>query len=335
MARVRPFVPFAWFFALSLTVMSFSGQAGLGKARLAGTVKADDGGPLGGAKVVLRLLAQDRPVSRVSPATVSTGESAVFETKTNKKGVWNYVGLAAGTWEITASAEGYHSAFRTCKILQLQENPRIELVLEKIALSGSETLGPGLLEKADALAFKKDHDGAIALYRKYLEIDPEAIMVVSAIGDCLLDKGDWRAALAQFQAFVDRTAVDPRNTPLTARALARIGECHMKAGDKRAAARYWRESVTLSPLDAEVPFNLAELLFAEGNSDEAARFYRVAAELSPGWNEPPWKLGLVHIGQKKYDLARASFRKVFELDPYSQLAAQARDMIKELDKIAK
>jgi len=310
-------------------------QADLGRIRLTGTVKAEDGSPIAGAKVVLRFLESERAVSRTSPRTLSNPETAAFETATNKKGLWTYAGLAAGRWEITATADGYNSALRTCKVLELADAPRVDLVLEKLAKGASATLAPGLLESADDLAFKKDYDGAIALYRQYLEIDPDAVMVLSAIGDCLLDKGDLEAALAQFQTVIDRTSKDPRETPLAARALARLGECHMKRGDKDEAVKSWRSSLALLPLDAEVPFNLAEVLFADRKLDQAGRYYRIAAELSPGWADPHYKLGLVYMGLEDFDRARQSFRKVVELDPYTPLAYQARDMLKGLDRIKK
>ncbi len=326
--RLSPFV-----LALVLGGLAFSGQAGLGKARLTGIVKDDDGRPVASAKVVLTFLESERAGGRVAQTPATSRESATFETKTNKRGTWNYVGLAAGTWLVTASAEGYGSASRTCKILQLQDNPRVALVLEKLEQSESNTLAPGLLEKADDLAFRRDFDGAIALYRQYLGQDPEAIMVILAVGDCLMAKGELEAALGQFQVVVDKTSADPRDKPLTARALARMGECSIKKGDTATAVKFWKSSVVLSPLDAEVPFNLGEVLFAEKKLDEAARYYRISAELAPGWCDPFYKLGLVYLSQESYDKARASFRKVVELEPYSPLAFKAREMLKDLDRL--
>jgi len=329
MCNVRWLVFFGLALILALAVpVVVSGQAGLGKAYLIGVVKADDGQPLASAKVVLRLLKSGKD-------EVPAEEAAVFETKTNKKGLWNYVGMAAGTWEITVSAEGYNPASRTCSVLELQANPKIELTLEKLERARSEAPPPGWLEKADELFFKKDYDGALALYRQYLERDPGALMVISAVGDCLMEKSDFQGALAQYQIVVDKTSPDPRNAPLTAKALDRIGECYMKAGDRARAVEYWKSSLAMSSFDAEVPFNIGEVLFSERKFEEAAHYYRAATEISPDWNEPYFKLGLVSMGLGEFDKARASFRKVAELDPYAPLAYQARDMLKELDKIKK
>ena len=329
MRNIRWLVLFGLALVLALAVpVVVSDQGGLGKAHLIGVVRTADGKPVASAKVVLRLLKSGK-------TEIPAEEAAVFETQTNKKGLWNYVGLAAGTWEVTASAEGYHPASRTCRILELQENPKIELVLEKLDGEGSETESRRLLEKADELFFKKDYDGALAIYRQYLEADPGALMVISAIGDCLMEKRDLQSAIAQYQIVVDQTSPDPREAPLTAKALDRIGECYMKAGDRARAVDYWKSSLDMSPVDAEVPFNLGEVLFSERRYEEAARYYLVATELSPGWNEPHFKLGLVYMGLGEFEKARASLRKAAELDPYAPLAYQARDMLKELDKIKK
>jgi Tfp pilus assembly protein PilF len=333
MRSSRRLVPLVLLFLLAAPTLS--AQAVLGQIRLTGSVKAEDGRPIAGAKVVIRWLQSERTSGRISPKPVTTPETSVFETKTDKKGFWSYAGLTAGLWQVTASADGYNSAFRTCKLLQLGDVPRVELVLDKLAVGGSETLAPGLLESADEFAIKKDYDAAIALYRQYLELDPEAVMVASAIGDCLLDKGDLDAAQAQFQSVADKTSKDPRDRPLTARALARLGECHIRRGEKDAAVKCWRSSLALLPLDPEVPFNLAEVLFADRKLEEAARYYRIAAELGTGWSDPHYKLGLVYMGQEKFDQARQAFRKAVELDPYSPIASRARDMLKELDRIKK
>jgi tetratricopeptide (TPR) repeat protein len=320
---------------LGLAGPALPGQAGLGQIRLTGSVKAEDGSPIAGAAVVIRWLQSERSTGRVSPKTAPTPETAVFETKTDKKGFWSYTGLTAGLWQVTASADGDNPAFRTCKLLQLGSVPRVELVLDKLAVGGSETLAPGLLASADELAFKKDYDAAIALYRQYLELDPEAIMVGSAIGDCLMEKGDLEAALALFQAVADRTSKDPREAPLAARALARLGECRMKRREKTQAEKCWRSSLVLVPLDPEVPFNLAELLFADRKLEEAGRYYRIATELGPGWPDAYYKLGLVEMAQERFDQARKAFRKAVELDPLSPLAAEARGMLAELDRAKK
>jgi tetratricopeptide (TPR) repeat protein len=333
MRSMRSLVPFALF--LLLAAAALLGQAGLGQIRLTGQVKADDGNPIKGAQVVIRWLQSERTSGRIFPKPNPRPETAVFETRTDKKGFWSYTGLTSGLWLVTASADGYNSAFRTCKLLKAGDIPRVELVLDKLAVGGSDTLAPGLLESADELAFKKDFEGAIALYRQYLDLDPEAIMVASAIGDCLMDEGDLEAALAQFQAVADKTAKDPRERPLAARALARLGECRMRRGETDEAVQCWRSSLSLLPLDPEVPFNLAEVLFADRKLEEAARYYRIAAELGPGWADPYYKLGLVEMARERFDRARKAFRQAAAIDPYSRIAAQARDMLKELDRIKK
>ena len=158
------------FFAAALA----SAQVSLGKVRLTGTVKAGDGSPIAGAKVVLRVLATARPISGADPRSASPSkESAVFEIRTNRKGDWSHAGLAAGLWEIEASADGFNSVFRTCKVLELADTPHVDLVLEKLPKAGSYTFAPGLLESANELARTKEYDAAILLYRQYLKPIPK------------------------------------------------------------------------------------------------------------------------------------------------------------------
>ena len=69
---------------LFLAATLVSAQDSLGKVRLTGTVKAGDGSPITGAKVVLRFLESDRTLSEAGPRTLSSQESAVFATRTNR-----------------------------------------------------------------------------------------------------------------------------------------------------------------------------------------------------------------------------------------------------------
>lgn len=86
------------FFIIFFSFMSTAyGQAGRGKGRLNGLVVDDEGKPVPGAKVVLQF----------------TREKGIqFETTSNKKGEWAFLGLGSGLWLITASAEGFMPAFK-------------------------------------------------------------------------------------------------------------------------------------------------------------------------------------------------------------------------------
>ena len=107
--------------------------------------------------------------------------------------------------------------------------------------------------------------------------------MIKPIGDCLIDLGDLEAALAQFHAVVKKTSADPREKLLTARALARIGECHIIRGDRTEADKAWRSALTILPHDPEVPFNLAGTCAWNERTRKRAVITRIASKFAPGW----------------------------------------------------
>lgn len=313
--------------------VSASGQEGLGIGRLSGVVKTVDGHPIASATIVLRFLARETIVEmELSGAPARSKESPTFKTATDHKGIWSYIGLATGTWAITASARGYHSASLLCEVRQLEINPKVELRLERMEKGASRT-APDLLEKADELAYRKRYGEAIALYRQYLEKDPEAIMVMLAIADCLMEAGNIEDAIKDFQAVVEKTSTNPADQLINAQAVARIGECYFKRGDHPNAIKHWKLSVEISPTDGQIAYNLGEVLFAEHRTDDAARSYDLATKISPQWGDPYYKLGLIYLNKQDYPKAKECFNKLIEIEPSSQRAKKAMGILEGLNKL--
>jgi tetratricopeptide (TPR) repeat protein len=206
-------------------LMAF-GQAGHGRARLAGTVTDDAGNPIASAQIVLRLVGWLEYQGKFTEKAIRQ-ESASFEATTDEKGKWSYIGLATGVWEVTAWAKGYFPASRKCTVLQFEQNPRVRLQLEKIPEPVTEDLREiALLGKANEYFYLKKFDEAVALFRIYLRAHPEFDMVALSIGYCYEEKGDLDAAITQFQAVAEKTSKNRLDAYLTAQAYAGIAECY-------------------------------------------------------------------------------------------------------------
>ena len=308
------------------------GQAGHGKGRLSGIVVDENGIPVASASIVLRLRELGARAGFGRQAS-SVRESAVFETVTDKKGVWAYNGLATGIWEVRASKEGYDWASRQVQVSQLSGNPVVKLRLDKLKTeTGSFSIAPGLLEQAYALYCQNKFAEALALYRQYLEKDPESVMVMLAVGDCLREMGKTEEAIRAFQAVVDTTATEPGDKELLAQALTGLGEVYFKQGDRENAAKCWRLAVEKSDLSEIPAANLGELLFAEGKLDEAIKYYLIAIKIAPEQAALQYKLGLIYLNSGDFGKALYRFSKVIDLQPRSELARQARKMIEDLAK---
>ena len=318
--------------AFSVLVASALGQAGAGKGRLSGIVVDEDAKPVAAARIVLRLV-ETGVKSGFQRRASSIPESVVFETVTDKKGVWIYNGLTTGIWEVRASKAGYDSASREVQVYQLTGNPSVKLRIDKIKMeTGSFSFAPDLLEHADNLYYRNKFAEALPFYRQYLEENPESIMVMLAVGDCLREMGNAEEAVKAFQAVVDRTATNPGDKELLALALTGLGEVYFKQGDRGNAAKYWKLAVEKTDLSEIPASNLGEIFFAEGKPEEAIKYFLIAMKIAPDQAGLHYKLGLIYLNSGDYDRARVLFSKVLDLQPRSELARQARRILEDLAK---
>lgn len=309
-----------------------SGQIGVGKGRLAGVVVDQDGAPVPGALITLRLLSR-LGVPRNAPVPVSPEVSAIFYASTDKNGQWNRLGLGTGRWEVRVTADGFSSAGTECLVRQLYRSPRI--VLDLVRTAGLPEADPAqadwLAQANDAFA-RKEFAAALEFYRRYREKQPEFDMVSLSIGDCLKGMGEWDQAIAEFQAVVDKTSKNPVDAYLTGLAYAGIAECHWARKEMPEAEAYFRRALAASSLDALWAYNLAELLMARGAAAEAIAAYGEAVRIDPAWGEPLYKAGLAHLQMGQTDKAVASLRAFLKIEPRSVRATEVRSMLVELGR---
>lgn len=314
-----------------LTILIY-GQAGHGKGKLLGTVVDEDGSPIASARILLSLI-ESGVNAGFGRHPTPTEESAIFETVTDKKGIWIYAGLATGTWEVRASKAGYESASRRISVLQLSNNPSVKLRLNKVILdSGAFDTAPELLEQADEFYSLNKFSEALALYRQYIGKDPDSLMVMLAIGDCLRELGRMEEAATIFHAVIDKTSSAQNDKEIHARALTELGQVYFRNNEIEEAIRYWLIAAEESDLNEIPALNLAEVFFSRGDTREAIRYYIRATEISPEQPELHYRLGLAYLNIGNYEKARQRFAKVVDLQPRSELARQAKKMIDDIKR---
>jgi tetratricopeptide (TPR) repeat protein len=318
-----------------ISVLIAFGQAGRGRARLTGIVTDDAGNPIASARIILRLVLVE---SGIMGSKVIVTEPASFEAITDNKGRWSYIGLGTGIWEVTAWAKGYYPASRKCSVFQLQENQTVPLRLEKIPEPvGEDLIEVSLLEKANDLFYLQRFDEAIVLYQIYLHAHPEIHTVALSIGYCLEEKGDFDAAIAQFQAVIEKTSKNPLDSYFVAQGYGCIAECYWKKKDVSMAEASFRRALEKGAENDQWAYNLAEICFFRGATDEAIGYYKEASRLAPGWSDPEYKLGLAFLKKGDGLGAKDHFEKFLRLEPKTARSALVKrelaDLIKKLSVI--
>jgi tetratricopeptide (TPR) repeat protein len=286
----------------------------LAQGRVTGAVKDDVGQPIKGAKVVAK-----------NPQAAPPD----FTSVSDDKGRWSMIGLQAGSWAFTASADGYLPVDTRTPIAYLRTNPPIEFTLAK-ATPGMVTGGAAKelqveLKAADAFMANKQWDEAIAAYQAILVKAPALSMLNLQVAQAYRAKKDYESAIAIYEALL-------KAEPSLERVYVELGNIYMQKGDFDKAEVTLEKAASSLSAGREVFYNLGEVHFSKGEMDEAAKYFQTAAERDPTWPKPLLKLGLVALNKGDKVGALAMMEKVIALDPNSAEAAQAKAMIEQVKK---
>ena len=315
---------------LLLLVVSFllvspaAAQAGRGKGRITGEVVDEAGNPIVGAKVVIQF----------------QGDSALnFDSTSNKKGEWSFLGLGTGEWRIDVTANGYLPAAQNTYVKQLETNPKIVITLRKVPPAGGGLIQDQatlqLIDNGNQLFNEKNYDEAISVFREFLEKNPSLYQIHLNIGNCYREKGEYDAAIAEYNILVEAGSKDAAGGEYAAKALAGIGECYLKTGDFEKAQIYFKQSIEKYPNNEFLAYNVGEICFSNQKLDEAIQYFDLAAKLKPDWPEPYYKLGLVYLNKTEYDKARENLNKFLTLEPASERSANVKNILNYLDTLKK
>jgi len=297
------------------------GQAGRGVGRLGGIVYDLEEKPLEGVKITLQFA--DNP-------------SLKFETTSNKKGEWSFLGLGTGNWTMTTVITGYMPQDKTLYVSQLSVNPKVVVHLQKITKGAgivADEATFAILEKGNALFKEQKFDEAIAAYQEFLSKNPNLYQVQLSIGDCYREKGDFEKAIETYKAVVEQAKLDATlGREMTAKALAGIGNCYLKQGKMTEAQDLFRQSIENSPKDEILAYNVGEIYFSNQAFDDALKYFTLAAQIKPDWPDPYLKLGYVYLNKADNPKAIESLEKFLTLEPEGDRAGLARNILNAIKK---
>ncbi len=259
--------------------------------RVTGVVKDTAGNPLQGVTITI---------------TTDAREDFSMTKSTNKKGKFIIVHMdVALTYTYTFEKEGYQTFTHEVRPLDVYDSLEfVMLTLEQAGhvtdqpISGRaravKTYNEGVVTKQGG-----DLDGAEALFREAVEIDPELVEGYVALASIAHERGDFATAAAQAERALE---LDPDNLlalQLRFDAYRRVGD----EGKATEAAEAMRAAGAGSEA-AVVVFNDGVRAYREGNVAEAAAKFEEALALDPDMVHGYVVLGGIALSQG--DAARAS-----------------------------
>ncbi len=133
----------------------------------------------------------------------------------------------------------------------------------------------GHFNHAFELRRRGDIDGAVAEYRKAIELDPEMALAYSNLGALLQSRGELVEAESLYQ-----TTIGLR--PNYALAWNNLAIVRYRRGDGAGAVRAFRRAIELKPDDAGAAYNLGRVYQQAGIVESAAVMFERAYRLEPG-----------------------------------------------------
>lgn len=118
-----------------------------------------------------------------------------------------------------------------------------------------------------------NYPGAVRIYRRGLEVDPENPELLNSLGFALFQQGKSREAIAALEKALE---FDPKH----AKAHNNMALASIDAGELELAEAHYRESLAIEPQPA-IHNDLGFVLERQGMTDEAAEQYRAALALDP------------------------------------------------------
>jgi len=275
----------SWLFTVALiasliaAVPAFAQSTGMVK----GVVLDDKNQPVVDAKVVIEM---------------NGGTGRKFETKTNKKGEYIQIGLASGSYKITAEKEKLGSAPATVTV---RANSTQEANLT--------------LAMASAAATKEAQAKNAAITKTFDE------------GVQLSNGGQHEQAIAKFNEAI---AI----IPTCYNCYNNIAFSYTAMKDFAKAEEAYKKSMEVKPDDAAAYVGLAGILFNTGKSADAKPLVEKAVSIDPNNADAHYIYGMTLVATEAAK-AKAEFEAYVRLAPNAPNAAIAKSLITELEKQVK
>jgi len=150
--------------------------------------------------------------------------------------------------------------------------------------------------------------------------------------------GEYEKALSTYGGLLDSIMAEKgtlEGDETAARALAGIGQTHMKAGDMEKAGEYLHQAMAAMPNDEALAFDIGKIYYTQQQPEKAIEYFKKAAELKPDWPPPHRQLGYAYMNREEYQAALDSFKKFIEVAPDDPLIPTIKDLLPTLEELIK
>ena len=299
-------------FALVATLVAGTAAAQRGEGRLYGKV----------------VDAQGQPLQDVQVKASLTGQPAPLQAKTNKKGEWTIIGLAAGQWTLEFSKDGYESQKGPIDVDESGRMAAINVTLAKTApkVDPNAEIQEGA-QKANALLQQEKFADARKIFEDLLVKYPSVYQLHAYIAQTYAGEKSYDKAVEHLKVAVEK---EPTNADMK----MLLGDLLIEKGDK-AEGQQIMQSIDITQVKNPLPLiNVAINLINDSKPDDAIALLSKIAQQFPNQVETYYYRGRAYIAAKKMPEAKADLEKyVSTAPPDAREMADAKKILEQLKDV--
>jgi len=287
-----------------------------------------------------------KPMDGATVELVSSDTGRKYELKTNSKGEYSSIGVAAGTYDISLLKDGKMLDKVTRVPIAPGQEPRVvnfDLTQHQAAMTEEQqkqieavqkhnekvkTLNSSLAE-AKTLEQAGNYDQAITVLEQATQVDPTQDLVWFNLGDAQRGAKKYQDAIASYQQAI-------KIKPTVGAYHNNLADAYAKAGDTAKAVQEYDAAAAAEPANAATYyFNEGAVFTNSGKADEAIAAFDKAIQADPKKAAAYyWKgVNMLAKATTKGDKMVApegtadAFDKYLQLEPTGQYAEPAKQLL--------
>lgn len=241
---------------------------------------------------------QGQPILGASISIQQLDSARKYEIKTDKKGQYACIGIAAGQYRVVARAKGFSPSYMQPVTPQISEPSVVDLQLKP---------GPDNIKLPFEMSAQEVEQ--IRNNLEKAEKKKQSSAEVQALFDSGLQfasKGKHEEAIKQFQMALQK---DPEQSNI----MGNMADSYSKLGRNDEALETYRKAIAVSPTSPALYNNMGTLLSKMGKGAESQEAFKKAAELDPSARNY-YNIGATLVNSGKALEAAEYFKKSIATD---------------------
>ena len=283
--------------------------------------------------------AQGKPVPDATVLFEATDANRKTTTKSDKNGDFLQVGLASGSYKVTASKDKIGTQTLPMTVRQGPNQPLNFALSTATGATAGDNKEAAAIQAAAGAAVEAmkagKHDEAIAKFQEVIAKVPNCQDCYYNIGVSQMAKKDYTEAETAFKKAIE---LKPDNADAYT-ALANLYNSQKKfdrAADASAnAAKYAAAGGGAGGGNAEASYNQGVILFNAGKFAEAKTQFEAATKADPNHAMAQYQLGMTSLNLGQIPEAVSALEAYLKVDPNGPKAAEVKAALPALQQMLK